>query len=94
MGDINVRPREPQDNREDKLSLALAGSGLVDVTDHFAPRWQYQGTESWTWQMRREVRMVTGRGDYILSSYRDDFIKEGVRYARLHTDHRIFLAVL
>ena len=38
--------------------------------------------------------MVTGRGDYILSSYRDDFIKPGVQEARLHTDHRMVLAVI
>ena len=29
--------------------------------------------------MRREGRMVTGRGDYILRSDRDDFIKAGIR---------------
>ena len=42
--------------------------------------------------MRWEVRMVMGRGDYILSSDRDDFIKAGVQEARLHTDHRMVLA--
>ena len=38
--------------------------------------------------------MVTWRGNYILSSDRDDFIKVGVREARLHTDHCIVLSVI
>ena len=44
--------------------------------------------------MRREFRTVTGRGDYILRSDRDDFNKAGVQDYRLHTDHRIVLAVI
>ena len=44
--------------------------------------------------MSWEGRTVLGRGDYILSSDRDDFIKAGVREARLNTDHQIFLTVL
>ena len=87
MGDINVRLRELRDDREDKLASALAGTGMDDVTAHFTPRRQYRGTGSWTWQMRREGRMVTGRGDYILSSDRDIFVKAGVQEARLHIDH-------
>ena len=38
--------------------------------------------------------MVTGRGNYILSSDRYDFIKAMVRDTRLHTDHWMVLAVL
>ena len=38
--------------------------------------------------------MVTGRVEYIISSDRDEFIKAGVRVARLQTDHRMVLAVL
>ena len=38
--------------------------------------------------------MVTGRGNYILGSDMDDFIKAGVQEARLHTDHWVVLAVL
>ena len=48
----------------------------------------------WTWKIRQEVRQVTGRGDYILISDRDNFVKAGVREARLHSDHRMVLAVL
>ena len=49
---------------------------------------------SWTWQMRREVRMVTWRSDYILSSDRDIFVKAGVQEARLHKYHCMVLLVL
>ena len=79
---------------EEDLALVLAGSGLGDMTAYCMPRWRYQGTESWTWQMRCEGRLVTRRGDYILSSYKNDFIKAGLRDARLHTYHHIFLAVI
>ena len=44
--------------------------------------------------MRKEGRTVTGRGDCILGSDRDDFTKAGLRKARLHTDHHMVLAVL
>ena len=44
--------------------------------------------------MMQEGRMVMGRGDYTLISDRYDFTKAGVREARLHTDHQMFLAVL
>ena len=94
MGDLNVRLRELQDNREDEHVLALAGSGMGDVTANFTLRQRYRGIESWNWHMRWEVRMVTGRGDYTLNSDRDEFIKVGVREERLHTDHWMVLAVL
>ena len=68
-----------QDDREDELASALAGSGLGDVTAHFTQRRRYRGTGSWTWQMRREVRLVTGRDKYILISYRYIFVKAVVR---------------
>ena len=38
--------------------------------------------------------MVTEGVHYILSSDRDDFIKAGLREARLHKNHRMVLAVL
>ena len=38
LGDTNVRLREPQEDREDELALALAGSGMGDVTAYFTPR--------------------------------------------------------
>ena len=44
--------------------------------------------------MRREVRMVTWRSDYILNSYRDKFVKAGVQEARLHKYHCMVLLVL
>ena len=44
--------------------------------------------------MRCEGRTVLGRGDYILGSDMDDFAKARLREARLHTDHRMILAVL
>ena len=94
LGDLNVRLRETWDNREDKLATALAGSGLTDVTAQFTLRRQYRGMENWTWQMRREGRTVTGRGNSILSSDRNEFTKARVREARLHTDHQMVLAVL
>ena len=94
LGDLNARPRELRDNREDELASTLAGSGLDNVTSHFTLRRQYQGTGSWTCQMRGEGRLVERRGNYILRSYRDIFVKAGVREARLHTDHWMVLAVL
>ena len=94
FGELNVRSREPRDDREDKLAIALAGSGLPDVISHFTPRRRYRGTENWTWKMRWEGMTVTGKGDYILGSDRDDFTKAGVRESRHHTDHRMVLEVL
>ena len=44
--------------------------------------------------MRREGRMVTGRGDYILRSDRDIFLKVEVWDEIIHKDHRMVLAVL
>ena len=57
--------------------MALAGIRLGDVTDHFTLSQQYRGTWNGTWQMRREVRQVTGRGEYFLRSDRDRFVKAG-----------------
>ena len=48
LGDLNVRMMKPQNDREDKLASALAGSGLGDMTVHFTPRRRYRGTGSWT----------------------------------------------
>ena len=67
---------------------------MGDVTALFTPRRRYRGTGIWNWQMRREVILVTGKGDYILSSDKDSFFKAGVQEARLHTDNRMVLAVL
>ena len=83
-----------QYNREDNLALELVGSGLGNVISHLAPRRRYQGMGTWTWQMRREGRLETGRGEYILSSDRDTIFKEGVRESILHTYHWMVLAVL
>ena len=94
MVDINFSLREPQDDREDNLATALAGSRMTDVTAHFTPRWWYQGTGNWTCQMRQKGRTVTGRGDYILISDRDDVTNAGVHEARLHTKHWMVLVVL
>ena len=44
--------------------------------------------------MRQEVIQVTGRGNYILNSYMNNFVNTGVREARLHTYHHMVLAVL
>ena len=41
LGDINVRLREPRDDREKNLVTSLAGRGMTDVTAHFTPRRQY-----------------------------------------------------
>ena len=38
LGYLKVRIREPRNERKDNLVLALAGSGLEDVTFHFTPR--------------------------------------------------------
>ena len=94
LGDLNIRLREPREDREDELATALAGIGLMDVAAHFTPRRRYRGTGNWTWKMRQEGSMVTGRGDCILSSDRYDFAKAGVQEARLHMDHRMVLVVL
>ena len=73
---------------------ALANIGLVNLTAHFIPRRRYIGAGRWTWQIRREFIQVTGGGDYILSTYRQSFSDTGLREARIHTDHRMVLAVL
>ena len=41
LGDLNIRMREPRDDREDKLALPLAGSGLGYATAHLTLRWRY-----------------------------------------------------
>ena len=46
--DLKVRLMEPRDNRYDELVIALAGSGLIDVTAHFTPRRRYQDMENCT----------------------------------------------
>ena len=91
---INARLREPQDDREDELATALTGSVLMDVTSHFTTRQHYRGRENSAWQVGWEGRKVSGSGDYILVSDRDDFTKAGVWEARLHTDHWMVLAVI
>ena len=72
----------------------LLDSRLVDVKCHFMLRRQYRGAGSWMWQLQREGRQVTGKGDYILSSDRDNFVNAGVREARLFTGDWMVLAVL
>ena len=59
--------------------LSLAVSGLGKVTAHFKLRWRYRGMGSWMCQISQEGRQVTGRGDYILSTNQDSFVKAGVR---------------
>ena len=44
--------------------------------------------------MRQEDRQVTGRGDYILSTDRDNFFNVRVREARIYIDHRMVLAAI
>ena len=41
LGGINVRLREPRDDREKNLVTSLAGRGMTDVTAHFTPRRRY-----------------------------------------------------
>ena len=38
LGDLSVRLREPRDAKEEDLAMALADSGLGDMTAHFMPR--------------------------------------------------------
>ena len=54
LGDLNIRLREPRDNREDELPPTLAGNGLGDVTAHFTPRRWYIGT--WELDVADETR--------------------------------------
>ena len=42
--------------------------------------------------MCREVRPVTGRGEYILGSNRPYFYNFSIRETRVSTDHRMVLA--
>ena len=91
---LNARLREPREAREEKIATTLLNSGLVDVTSHFVLRRRYIGAGSWMWQLQREVRQMTGRGDYILSSVRDNFFNAGVREARILTEDWMVLEVL
>ena len=56
MGDLNTPLDDPHDEREEDLATALADLGLVNMTDHFLPRRQYQGARGWTWIMQRDGR--------------------------------------
>ena len=91
---LNARLREPREAREEKIATTLLNSGLVDVTSHFVLRRRYRGAGSWMWQLQREVRQMTGRGDYILSSDRDNFFNAGVREAIIFTEEWMVLEVL
>ena len=51
MGDLNLSLREPQDAREEKLTMAPVDSRMGNVTAHFIPRRRYIGIGSWTWQI-------------------------------------------
>ena len=44
--------------------------------------------------MQQEVRQVTGRGYYTLSTYRHNFINAGLWEPRYGTDYRVILAVI
>ena len=44
--------------------------------------------------MRREGRQVTGRGDYVLVTDRQNVSNAGVRESILHIDHSMVLEVL
>ena len=71
----------------------MADYRLVEMTAHFTPRGQYSGGGRCTWQMRREGRQVTGRGDYALIMDRYNFYNAGVREARLQTGNWMVLAM-
>ena len=60
MGGLDVRLREPLNERKEELATALADRGLVNMTVHFTLKRRYIGEGRWMWQMRQEVRHVTG----------------------------------
>ena len=60
MGDLNVRPRDPRDEREEDLMMTFVDRGLVSMTDNFMPRQQYRGSGSWECNIQREVYQVRG----------------------------------
>ena len=41
LGDLNARLRETQEKKEDGIATELAGSWLMDVTDHYTLRRRY-----------------------------------------------------
>ena len=94
MGDLNARPGDPHDKREEDLATALADRDLVNMTDYFLPRRRYRGESRWTWSMQREGRRATGKGDYILSIDMPIFTNVGLRETRHGTDQRMIVAVL
>ena len=94
MGDLNTRLYKLRDECEEYLATTLADQGMVNMTDHFLTRQQYQGIGGWKWSMQRDRQQVTGRGYYFLSTYRISFINTGLRETRHGTDHRVILAVL
>ena len=42
MGDLDVRLRDPREEREEDLETALADRGLVSNTDQFMPPRRYR----------------------------------------------------
>ena len=38
---LNIKLREPRDNKEGEFKMSFAGSGLTDVISHFIPRGWY-----------------------------------------------------
>ena len=94
LRDLNARLQKPLDARDEDLATVLADIGVVDLTAHSMPRRRYRGSGHWAWQMRREIRQVMGRGDYILRIDMESFSNAGLREACIYTDHRMVLAVL
>ena len=58
--------------------MVVAVFGLEDMISHFTLRRRYRVDGRWTWQMRREYQLVTGRGDYIHGTSRYNFFNAGV----------------
>ena len=94
MGSLNARLGDPRDEREEELVMALVDRGLVSMTDYFLPRIQYWGAGGWIWSMQRDERQVTGRGDYILSTYRISLVNTGIRETHHGICHMLILAML
>ena len=89
-----MRLRELHNTREEELATLVEACGLGYMTAHSIPRRRYRGDGRWTWRKRRGDRQVMGMGDCILCTNRQKFLNEGIREARMSTDHWIVLEVI
>jgi hypothetical protein len=71
LGDSNVNPAAPCDERDEMIAEQVDTMNLVDISSHFRQRWGNNSNGCWTWQMKRGRQWVSSQCDYILGRATD-----------------------